>query len=355
MKNHELDVLSNGYDQLSQDAQDAMDDILKALKNNSDLQQEQVDTLLSSIVGKYEDAYSKIGKIIESTGVNKDILLAEGGSKDNSGNVKNDSTNSSFDSKDSVSSAVSSATGNSHSSPTLDSKTQDSMIEETKKAYDSASPTISDSKNTILSDVESAAEKAAEEARKRQEVEAQQKTQKENAEKETKKQEESQKEKEINALKEKLYDANTAFNDAWEKVNKHTADWKKSNTWKEISDKKKSNIKKHKTIETKNLKKGHGLDKAKKHNELVEKEKDAKKTAYGYVDKLKSYGVPASVFPWLKGYAKGGQVDGVVPVETLSDLLPDVKNKIRSNKDDGLISAKIGVTLKSIKRLKLRI
>lgn len=342
VKNHELDVLSNGYDQLSQDAQDAMDDILKALKNNSDLQQEQVDTLLSSIVGKYEDAYSKIGKIIESTGVNKDILLAEGGSKDNSGNVKNDSTNSSFDSKDSVSSAVSSATGNSHSSPTLDSKTQDSMIEETKKAYDSASPTISDSKNTILSDVESAAEKAAEEARKRQEVEAQQKTQKENAKKEAQKQEESQKEKEINALKEKLYDANTAFNDAWEKVNKHTTDWKKSNTWKEISDKKKNNIKKHKTIDTKNLKKGHGLDKAKKHNELVEKEKAAKKTAYGYVDKLKSYGVPASVFPWLKGYAKGGQVDGVVPVETLSDLLPDVKNKIRSNKDDGLISAKIG-------------
>lgn len=342
VKNHELDVLSNGYDQLSQDAQDAMDDILKALKNNSDLQQEQVDTLLSSIIGKYEDAYSKIGKIIESTGVNKDILLAEGGSKDNSGNVKNDSTNSSFDSKDSVSSAVSSATGNSHSSPTLDSKTQDSMIEETKKAYDSASPTISDSKNTILSDVESAAEKAAEEARKRQEVEAQQKTQKENAKKEAQKQKESQKEKEINALKEKLYDANTAFNDAWEKVNKHTADWKKSNTWKEISDKKKNNIKKHKTIDTKNLKKGHGLDKAKKHNELVGKEKAAKKTAYGYVDKLKSYGVPASVFPWLKGYAKGGQVDGVVPVETLSDLLPDVKNKIRSNKDDGLISAKIG-------------
>lgn len=342
VKNHELDVLSNGYDQLSQDAQDAMDDILKALKNNSDLQQEQVDTLLSSIVGKYEDAYSKIGKIIESTGVNKDILLAEGGSKDNSGNVKNDSTNSSFDSKDSVSSAVSSATGNSHSSPTLDSKTQDSMIEETKKAYDSASPTISDSKNTILSDVESAAEKAAEEARKRQEVEAQQKTQKENAKKEAQKQEESQKGKEINALKEKLYDANTAFNDAWEKVNKHTDAWKKSDTWKEISDKKKNNIKKHKTIDTKNLKKGHGLDKAKKHNELVEKEKAAKKTAYGYVDKLKSYGVPASVFPWLKGYAKGGQVDGVVPVETLSDLLPDVKNKIRSNKDDGLISAKIG-------------
>ena len=342
VKNHELDVLSNGYDQLSQDAQDAMDDILKALKNNSDLQQEQVDTLLSSIVGKYEDAYSKIGKIIESTGVNKDILLAEGGSKNNSGNVKNDSTNSSFDSKDSVSSAVSSATGNSHSSPTLDSKTQDSMIEETKKAYDSASPTISDSKNTILSDVESAAEKAAEEARKRQEAEARQKTQEENAKKEAQKQEESQKGKEINALKEKLYDANTAFNDAWEKVNKHTDAWKKSDTWKEISDKKKNNIKKHKTIDTKNLKKGHGLDKAKKHNELVEKEKAAKKTAYGYVDKLKSYGVPASVFPWLKGYAKGGQVDGVVPVETLSDLLPDVKNKIRSNKDDGLISAKIG-------------
>ena len=48
------------------------------------------------------------------------------------------------------------------------------------------------------------------------------------------------------------------------------------------------------------------------------------------------------MFQWLKGYAKGGQVNGVVPVETLSDLLPDVKNKIRSNKDDGLISAKIG-------------
>lgn len=361
VKNHELDVLSNGYDQLSQDAQDAMDNILKALKNNSDLQQEQVDTLLSSIIGKYEDAYSKIGKIIESTGVNKDILLAEGGSKDNSGNVKNDSTNSSFDSKDSVSSAVSSATGNSHSSPTLDSKTQDSMIEETKKAYDSASPTISDSKNTILSDVESAAEKAAEDARKRQEAEAREKARQEAVKKQEAAQQakeaEDKKNKDIESLRAKLSKANESYANAWGKTERHVQGMKESSWWKNFADAKKKKVKAHESISTKSLKKGKGLDAAKNHNDLVKEESQAKKTAQDYVSQLSRYGVkefivdPSKVIGSLKaapikanikGFASGGQVDKIVPVETISDLLPDVKNQIRSNKDDGLISAKIG-------------
>ena len=352
VKNHELDVLSNGYDQLSQDAQDAMDNILKALKNNSDLQQEQVDTLLSSIVGKYEDAYSKIGKIIESTGVNKDILLAEGGSKDNSGNVKNDSTNSSFDSKDSVSSAVSSATGNSHSSPTLDSKTQDSMIEETKKAYDSASPTISDSKNTILSDVESAAEKAAEDARKRQEAEARKKAQQEAKQREEAaiqaKKAEDEKNKEIESLRGKLAKANESYSNAWGKTERHVQNMKESSWWKNFADAKKRKVKAHESISTKSLKNGKGLNAAKTHNDLVKKESQAKNIVQDYINQLSKYGVkeyiinPSKIMGSIKGFASGGQVDRIVPVETISDLLPNIRQQIRSNHDDGLISAKIG-------------
>lgn len=352
VKNHEIEVLSNGYDELSQDAQDAMDDILKALKNNSDLQQEQVDKLLGSIVGKYETAYSKIGKIIESTGVNKDILLAEDGSKNSAGTVSNNSTSSVLDNEEKISSDASTASGNTLPSPTLDSKSQDSMIEETKKAYDSASSTINEAKKSTLSNVESEAQKAAEDARKRQEAEAQRKAQEEKAKKEAAEKAKKEKEKKISDLRKKLDSANEAYDKAWYNTEKHNATMKKSSYWKYISDAKRKKIKAHDTISVSSLKKGKGLEGANHHNTYVRKEREAKAVAQDYVNQLKSLGVSASIsnptkaakaiIKKLGGFAKGGQVDKIVPVETLSDLLPDVKNQIRSNKDDGLISAKIG-------------
>lgn len=352
VKNHELEVLSNGYDELSQDAQDAMDNILKALKNNSDLQQEQVDKLLSSIVGKYETAYSKIGKIIESTGVNKDILLAEDGSKNSSGTVSNNSTSSILDNEEKISSDASTAAGNTLSSPTLDSKSQDSMIEETEKAYNSASSTLNEAKKSTLSNVESEAQKTAEDARKRQEAEAQRKAQEEKAKKEAAEKAKKEKEKKISDLRKKLNSANEAYDKAWYNTEKHNAKMKKSSYWKYISDAKRKKIKAHDTISVSSLKKGKGLEGANHHNTYVLKEREAKATAQNYVNQLKKLGVSASIsnptkaakniIKKLGGFANGGQVDKIVPVETLSDLLPDVKNQIRSNKDDGLISAKIG-------------
>lgn len=352
VKNHELEVLSNGYDELSQDAQDAMDNILKALKNNSDLQQEQVDKLLSSIVGKYETAYSKIGKIIESTGVNKDILLAEDGSKNSSGTVSNNSTSSILDNEEKISSDASTAAGNTLSSPTLDSKSQDSMIEETEKAYNSASSTLNEAKKSTLSNVESEAQKAAEDARKRQEAEAQRKAQEEKAKKEAAEKAKKEKEKKISDLRKKLNSANEAYDKAWYNTEKHNAKMKKSSYWKYIGDAKRKKIKAHDTISVSSLKKGKGLEGANHHNTYVLKEREAKATAQNYVNQLKKLGVSASIsnptkaakniIKKLGGFANGGQVDKIVPVETLSDLLPDVKNQIRSNKDDGLISAKIG-------------
>lgn len=127
---------------------------------------------------------------------------------------------------------------------------------------------------------------------------------------------------------------------------------KKSSYWKYISDAKRKKIKAHDTISVSSLKKGKGLEGANHHNTYVLKEREAKATAQNYVNQLKKLGVSASIsnptkaakniIKKLGGFANGGQVDKIVPVETLSDLLPDVKNQIRSNKDDGLISAKIG-------------
>lgn len=353
VKNHELEVLSNGYDQLNQDAQDAMDDILKALKNNSDLQQEQVDKLLDSVVGKYETAYAKIAKIIESTGVDKDTLLAEDGSKNTSGNVANNSTSSIIEDKDKVSSDISSSSGNSLSSPTLNTESQDDMIKETEKVYNSASSAVEEAKKATSSNVDAEATKAAADYKKKQEEEAKAKEAAKKAEEQRKKEEaERARQKKVESLTSSLNSANNSYQKAWEKTENHYEKMKTSKYWKYINSEKRKKIKAHKTISTKSLKKGKGLEGATNHNNYVKKEQDAKANAEKILAELKKYGGYGNVVTPDKnggglkfnvvGFANGGQVDKLTPVETISDLFPDIKRQVRANHDDGLISAKIG-------------
>lgn len=69
VKDHEYEIKISGYDKLSEDAQKAYDDTLKALETNSEKQQEVVDMMLEKIKDSYSSAYSEIQNIISNTGL----------------------------------------------------------------------------------------------------------------------------------------------------------------------------------------------------------------------------------------------------------------------------------------------
>ena len=69
VKDHEYEIRIQGYDKLSSDADQAMNDTLEALKTNADMQQTVVDSMLSSIKDSYKDAYSEINRIILESGI----------------------------------------------------------------------------------------------------------------------------------------------------------------------------------------------------------------------------------------------------------------------------------------------
>ena len=68
-KDHAYNLRIEGYNQLSDDANDALQKTLKALETNSDLQQQTVSNMLDKIKEKYKTAYDEIAKIIEKTGI----------------------------------------------------------------------------------------------------------------------------------------------------------------------------------------------------------------------------------------------------------------------------------------------
>lgn len=68
-QNHRYDMLSKGFSQLSDDANEALDETLRAVDANSELQQRVVENMLGIIKTNYNDAYSSINNIISETGV----------------------------------------------------------------------------------------------------------------------------------------------------------------------------------------------------------------------------------------------------------------------------------------------
>lgn len=68
-KDHAYNLRIEGYDKLSDDANEALQKTLKAMETNSDLQQQTVSNMLDKIKEKYKTAYDEIAKIIEKTGI----------------------------------------------------------------------------------------------------------------------------------------------------------------------------------------------------------------------------------------------------------------------------------------------
>ena len=65
---HQIDLESKGYDNLSEQANDALDKTLQAVKSNTELQKSVINNMLKEVQNSYSDAYSNIQKTIEDTG-----------------------------------------------------------------------------------------------------------------------------------------------------------------------------------------------------------------------------------------------------------------------------------------------
>ena len=86
---HQLDMESKGYDNLSDQADDALDKTLNALKSNTDLQKSVINNMLAEVKKSYKDTFEEISKIIEDTGYKTSALFKD---KLNADTIKN-STN----------------------------------------------------------------------------------------------------------------------------------------------------------------------------------------------------------------------------------------------------------------------
>ncbi len=66
---HEIDLISKGYDNLTDQADKALDSTLNAVKSNSQMQTAVIDEMLKTTKRKYKDAYTEINQIIADTGL----------------------------------------------------------------------------------------------------------------------------------------------------------------------------------------------------------------------------------------------------------------------------------------------
>ena len=67
-RDHRNDLISKGYDQMSQDLSDLLEDTEYEITHNADKQNEIIQSMLNKQVGMYQEAYSKINSIIKNTG-----------------------------------------------------------------------------------------------------------------------------------------------------------------------------------------------------------------------------------------------------------------------------------------------
>lgn len=67
-RDHANDMQSEGYDKLSDDLQQMLEDTEYEISHNADKQLEIIDSMLNKAVGKYQDAYNKINSIISNFG-----------------------------------------------------------------------------------------------------------------------------------------------------------------------------------------------------------------------------------------------------------------------------------------------
>lgn len=88
---HQVELISKGYDNLTDQADNALDNTLNAVKSNSQMQTAIIDEMLNTTKQKYKDAYAEINQIIANTGLKVSDQF-QNNIKDS--NLKNDSTDS---------------------------------------------------------------------------------------------------------------------------------------------------------------------------------------------------------------------------------------------------------------------
>lgn len=65
----EYEVRQTGYENLSSDLEDAMNESIEAVKYNADEQERVISNMLNNVLNNYKDVYSKINQIIANTGI----------------------------------------------------------------------------------------------------------------------------------------------------------------------------------------------------------------------------------------------------------------------------------------------
>lgn len=332
VRDHEDELRSEGYDKVSEDASNVLDKTLTALDSNSKMQTDVVNKMLNGMVESYDEAYAKIRDIIASSGTSVDTFTKDITNKtqtelsNNIENVKNGITTSTVDDIN---------VNNIGRGENAD-KADDIL-----KKQELNDSTVNGASKIDLSEQQA-------EWNRQQTIKAQQEAAKKQKAAQQAKKAEDKKNKEIESLRAKLAKANESYADAWDKTEKHVQNMKESSWWKNFADAKKKKVKAHESISTKSLKKGKGLDAAKTHNNLVEKESQAKKTAQDYINQLSKYGVkeslvnPSKIMGGIKGFAKGGITNELVPVNDITKVIPALSNVITSNGDEGLITARLG-------------
>lgn len=332
VRDHEDELRSEGYDKVSEDASNALDKTLTALDSNSKMQTDVVNKMLDGMVESYDEAYAKIRDIIATSGTSVDTFTKDITNKtqtelrNNIENVKNGITTSTVDDIN-VNNIGRGENADKADDILKKQEFNDSTVNGASKIDLSEQQAEWNRQQTIKAQQEAAKkQKAAQQAKKAQD----------------------EKNKKIESLRAGLVKANESYANAWGKTERHVQNMKESSWWKNFTDSKKKKVKAHESIGTKGLKKGKGLDAAKTHNNLVEKEFQAKKTAQDYINQLSKYGVkeslvnPSKIMGGIKGFAKGGIANELVPVNDITKVIPTLSNVITSNGDEGLITARLG-------------
>lgn len=332
VRDHEDELRSEGYDKVSEDASNALDKTLTALDSNSKMQTDVVNKMLDGMVESYDEAYAKIRDIIASSGTFVDTFTKDITNKtqtelsNNIENVKNGTTTSTVDDIN-VNNIGRGENADKADNILKKQELNDSTVNGASKIDLSEQQAEWNRQQTIKAQQEAAKkQKAAQQAKKAQ----------------------YEKNKKIESLRAGLAKANESYANAWGKTERHVQNMKESSWWKNFTDSKKKKVKAHESISTKHLKKGKGLDAAKTHNNLVKKESQAKKTVQGYINQLSKYGVkeslvnPSKIMGGIKGFAKGGIANELVPVNDITKIIPALSNVITSNGDEGLITARLG-------------
>lgn len=341
VRDHEDELRSEGYDKVSEDASNVLDKTLTALDSNSKMQTDVVNKMLDGMVESYDEAYAKIRDIIASSGTSVDTFT-----KDITNKTQNELSNN----IENVKNGITTSTVDNINVNDIGRGENADKADDILKKQELNDSTVNGASKIDLSEQQA-------EWNRQQTIKAQQEAAKKQKAAQQAKKAEDEKNKKIESLRAGLAKANESYANAWGKTENHILNMKESSWWKNFADSKKKKVKAHESISTKHLKKGKGLDAAKTHNDLVKKEAQAKKTAQDYINQLSKYGVKESLVnpskimgsikapaikASIKGFAKGGIANELVPVNDITKIIPALSNVITSNGDEGLITARLG-------------